>query len=118
MDIIERAARAVAAAGPRARGRRFGESTGQLVGRAALALREQGASWEAVAMRLDLSVPSAQRWLKRAAERDSTIPALLPVRVSPAVQAITQPGITIIHRSGWRAEGLTAAELAALISAL
>ncbi|MCP4204169.1 MAG: hypothetical protein GY769_19815 [bacterium] len=81
------------------------------MGQATRELRASGVSWGEVARRLQVSVPTAQRWSERIAEPPP--PALLPIRVvEPATEAI----VAVVSPSGWRIEGLTLSQARAFLA--
>ena len=118
MQIINEARAAVAATGNKSQGRRLSGEAGELVGRAALVLRQEGFSWTAVAEQVGVSAPSAKRWATRVGAQRPGAVALLPVRLvpEPPRSAAAPGGLTLTTR-GWKAEGLSVRDLIAVLAA-
>jgi transposase-like protein len=103
--------------GERGRGKRYPAALKQRVVRWALQRKVGGATWPAIAEELDLGLDTVRRWCIAAEGCERPSRALVPVRVvsRPAATGATA---SVVSLSGWRVDGLTVAEAAAMLRTL
>ncbi len=101
------------AAGPRGRGKRVAPGVKSSVRAYALKRREQGATFVQIGSELGLSMENVRRWTIGAGKPEKPSGAL-PVRV------VAEPArrMTVVSPTGFRVEGLSLHEAAALLRAL
>jgi len=84
------------------------------VGRWLMGQRRQGARWTDLADKIGISSSCAQNWATRT---ERAAPALLPVQIVSGLCTKTSPAV-LISPAGFRVEGLSIDDLAALLGQL
>jgi transposase len=101
--------------GERGRGKRYPAEIKERVVLWARRRHAEGATWPAVAQELGLGLDTVRRWCV-ATERSTGTRQLVPVRV--VHRPSTAAAGNVVSVSGWRVDGLTVAEAAAMLRAL
>jgi transposase-like protein len=98
------------------RGRRYPEQLRKRVVAWSLARHESGESWEQITRELGRRGDTIRRWCTERPDPSSSSRAMVPVRVVP--DAHSGRALTVVSPAGFRVDGLTLAEAAALLREL
>jgi hypothetical protein len=115
----EQVREAIAALGARGRTQRLPGAIRDRVLSLVARGRESGASWQALAAAVQLSVATLHRWYATASAQRAA-PALVPVAIeaAPRPRRPLGPVLVLITASGHRLEGLHVAEAVTVLRAL